>query len=115
MKQMGFLTAAVFALAFSGVAGAQTATGATARPAGGDDVTLTGCVVKGEGGYVLTNIATETATAAVTGTTAEMARKNRDAGIAGPAQVIYWLKDDEELEAHERGRPLAQTTEGAEA
>ena len=101
MKQMGLVAAAAFALALSAVAAAmQTAAGSTARPAGGDEVTLTGCVVKGEGGYVLTNIAEPAATAAAAGTTAEMARKNREAGIAGPAQVIYWLKDDEELEAH---------------
>lgn len=101
MKQMGLISAAAVALACSAAAaGMQTATGTTARPAGGDEVTLTGCVVKGDGGYVLTNIAEETAAAAATGTTAEMARKNRDAGIAGPAQVIYWLKDDDELEAH---------------
>jgi hypothetical protein len=101
VKQMGFAIAAAFALAFSAVPAAmQTATGTTARATGGDDVTLTGCVVKGDGGYVLTNIAEGTATAAVSVTTEEMDRKNREAGIAGPAQVIYWLKDDEELEAH---------------
>jgi hypothetical protein len=98
---MGFCTAVVAALTISTVpASAQTATGTTARATGDNEVTLTGCVVKGEGGYVLTNIAQETAAAAVTGTTEEMARKNRDAGIAGPAQVIYWLEDDDELEEH---------------
>lgn len=101
MKQMGFLIAGAVALVLPGLAAAgQSATGAAARPAGGDDVTLTGCVVKGEGGYVLTNIAEATAAAATAGTTPEMARKNLEAGIAGPAQVIYWLTDDEELEAH---------------
>ena len=94
-----------FALVFSaGIAAHQAGAAGQAQPAGGgDEVTLTGCVVKGDGGYVLTDVISAapdphaghpTHTATPTGTSgvpAEVAR-------AIAARTLYWLEEDDEVE-----------------
>jgi hypothetical protein len=67
------------------------------QQAAGKDITITGCVVKGQGGYVLTHVAEQTARAALAGTSGA---SDRPKDAVGPAQVIYWLNDDDELEDH---------------
>ena len=66
----------------------------------GDDkrnVTLTGCVVKGDGGYVLTNVSEETAAAAVA---AGMPSTPQPKGTVMPGRVLYWMDDEDDLKDH---------------
>ena len=67
MKQMGFAATIALGLTAVTLSAASQVAAAPARQAPGDkeDVTITGCVVKGDGGYVLTNVAEETVAAAV--------------------------------------------------
>jgi len=61
------------------------------------DVTITGCVVKGDGGYVLSDVLPEnSAAAAVAGTPSTP----QPAGTVMPGRVLYWLHDDEDLADH---------------
>ena len=68
----------------------------TARP---DDkgIRLTGCLVKGDDGYLLTNLPSEPSTLSPVGA-------NIIPGAVGTSGVystiIYWLKDDDELKHH---------------
>lgn len=99
MKQLR-LAFGVFMLGalLSGAAAAQqAAVGAQPVPAGEDDeVTLTGCVVRGtDGGFVLTSV-TEGVTR---GSSAAHAPSGTTPAVL--PRMLYWLDDDdEELEAH---------------
>jgi hypothetical protein len=94
-----------FALVFSaGVAAHQAGTAARPQAAGDDDdVTLTGCVVKGDGGYVLTDVVSATSDPH-TGHPAHAATPTATGGVpadvarAIAARTLYWLEDDEEVE-----------------
>ncbi|HWI16148.1 MAG TPA: hypothetical protein VNT81_00265 [Vicinamibacterales bacterium] len=97
MKQFSsFAAAAAVALAL-GTSAAGQAT--VAVPAAGNDkeITITGCVVKGDGGYILTNVAqlpaqrtgTEPGAPPVAMATTAMA-----------PNTLFWLDDDEDLEDH---------------
>ena len=114
MKQIRYICAAA-ALAFglsTAVAAQQTAAvGAAPVPTGDDqEVTLTGCVIKGEGGYVLSTIGegitvqSSRTTVGTSGTTTTTTTTTTPAtpAIPPPGQrFIYWLDDDgEELENH---------------
>jgi hypothetical protein len=91
-------------------------------PTGDDkEVTLTGCVVKGEGGYVLSTIGegvtvqtskTTVATSGATTTTTTTTTNPATPAIPPPGQrVIYWLDNDgDELEDH-AGRRVELTGE----
>ncbi len=86
----------------AGVAALSAAPQVASAPAqqSGDDkrsVTLTGCVVKGDGGYVLTNVSEETAAAAVAG---GMPSSPQPKGAVLPGRVFYWMDDDEDLKDH---------------
>jgi hypothetical protein len=101
MQMKSFEYAAALALALG--VGAATAAGqvvsAPAQQTPADtSITITGCVVKGDNGYVLTNVAEQTAAAAVAGSAGSTAE--RPAGTVGPAQVIYWLDGDDDLKDH---------------
>lgn len=88
--------AAALALLMGSAAAAQVASGARTA-AGDDEITLTGCVVRGEGGYVLTDV---TATSA--------RREGRDETPAAAAatsaalttRTLYWMDDEEDLEKY---------------
>lgn len=100
MKQMGL--AAALSASVS-VAAAVTAVQAAGRVAPVEssgqkkEVTITGCVVKGDGGYVLTNVASETEAAALA---AGAPSTPQPPGAVLPARVLYWVDDDDDLEDH---------------
>jgi hypothetical protein len=63
------------------------------------DVTLTGCVVRGEDagdGFLLTNVTGDSQARHAPGTTVAPG----PIGTSGAATVLYWLEEDDELEAH---------------
>ena len=97
MKQMSFVAAVGLALGLhAAVAASQTAT-ALARPSEHKkDVTITGCVVKGDGGYVLTNVAEATTEAALAG---GLPDTPQPPGTVMPGRVLYWV-DNDDLEKH---------------
>jgi hypothetical protein len=99
MKKMGFAVTMAFGLSIVALSAAPQVATAPARQAQGDkdDVTVTGCVVKGDGGYVLTNVAEETVAAAVA---AGMPSTPQPAGTVLPGRVFYWLSDDDDLAEH---------------
>ena len=106
--------AAVLALGLgTGVAAQQAAAvGAQPVPTGdGKDVTLTGCVVKGEGGYVLSTVGegitvqSSRTTVGTTGstTTTTTTTTTPATPVIPPAnqRFLYWLDDDDnQLEKH---------------
>ena len=100
MKKMGLVASIGMAMALHATsATSQSVATATPQPSNGDnkEVTITGCVVKGDVGYVLTNVAQETAAAAVAAGTPSTPQP---AGTVMPGRVIYWLEDDDDLAKH---------------
>lgn len=99
MKRISLSAAAVFALMLGTSAAAWQAAGGVPAAAGEDDeLTLTGCVVRGEGGYVLTNVtATSIATAPRPATVAPAAAAG---AMAITPRTLFWLDDDEDLEEY---------------
>ena len=97
MKRMS-LVAAIALTAGLTVISATAQSVATATPQQDKkDVTITGCVVKGDGGYVLSDVLPEnSAAAAVAGTPSTP----QPAGTVMPGRVLYWLHDDEDLADH---------------
>ena len=93
----GFSFAAVLACVISlvGVSTAVAQGVATASAAVDKPVTLTGCVVKGEGGYLLTNVANTTP-----GSTVATPPAGTLTAVTRASQVLYWLDDDDELGNH---------------
>lgn len=77
-----------------------------ADPAGEDEtITLRGCVVKGEGGYVLlpfTDAGTEASTPAPAGTSGVQDPEPAPptGAPAGTMRVLYWLDDDDAVDDH---------------
>ena len=99
MKHMYIGAALMLSFCATGVS-AQVSS-APARPTGeGKDVTITGCVVKGDGGYVLANVpdAVDSTTAAARAGGLPSAPQPRGAVL--PGRVLYWLDDDEDLAEH---------------
>lgn len=93
MKLMGIGTAAVLALAIAPLAAQQPRTG---HPHHEDQrVTLTGCVVKADDGYLLTNVAPPPDAARPVGTTGAA-----DSAPAFTGRIFYWLEEDDDLEGH---------------
>lgn len=90
MKNMGF--AALIAVGLSShLIGQQPVAVAADKD---DKVTLVGCVIKGDGGYVLSNAdGWESFSPGVASTTVASA-----SNVAG--RTFYWLKDDDDLEKH---------------
>ena len=91
----------------SSVAAQQAAVGTTPVPTGDDkEVSITGCVVKGEDGYVLSSIGeavtvqTTRTTVGTSGTTTTTTTTRTPAASVVPApdqRYIYWLDDDDDL------------------
>jgi hypothetical protein len=95
MKRMSLAGAIAFASALFAIsASAQSVATATPQQEK-KDVTITGCVVKGDGGYVLSDVSPENTVAATAGTTTPPV-----AGAVMPGRVLYWLKDDDDLAEH---------------
>jgi hypothetical protein len=104
--------AAGLALAMSTAVAAQqaAAVGATPVAVDGKELTLVGCVVKGEGGYVLSGSGpgftvettrTTVDSGGVTTTTTTTRTTGAPAIPAADQRIIYWLDDDDnELEEH---------------
>ena len=99
MKQMGFAAICALGLSAAALSAAPQVATPPAQRAGDDkkEVTITGCVVKGDGGYVLTNVAEETAAAATAG---GLPAAPQPAGTVLPGRVLYWLDDDDDLAEH---------------
>jgi hypothetical protein len=98
MKKTGFATALALSMGISAVSAAPQVASAPAQRSGDDkkDVTITGCVVKGDGGYVLTNVAEHTVAAAMAGGQPS----KPPSGTVLPGRVLYWMKDDDDLAEH---------------
>jgi hypothetical protein len=103
-------TSAAFALAIglgSSVAAQQAAVGTTAVPTGeGKEVAITGCVIKGDDGYVLSSVGeavtvqTSRTTVGTSGTTTTTTTTTTPASPVIPSadqRFIYWLDDDDNL------------------
>ena len=100
MRKMGLVAAIGLAIGVQAASAAsQSVATSTPQPSNDDkkEVTITGCVVKGDGGYVLTNVAEETAAAAVAAGSPSSAQP---AGTVMPGRVLYWLEDDDDLQKH---------------
>lgn len=108
MKFQGFCVASAFALGLSGTAAAQqAAVGATPVPTGdADDVVITGCVIKGDDGYVLSTVGEAVTvqrsrtTVGTSGTTTTTTTTTTPAKPVIPVEgqrYIYWLDDDDDL------------------
>jgi hypothetical protein len=87
----------------------QAAVGAREVARDGDEVTLVGCVVKGEGGFVLSGagqgfvVETSRTTVGTSGTTTTTTTSPAAAVPPAGSRIIYWLDiddDDDELENH---------------
>lgn len=99
MNTVSLAAAVVLSAGLAAVSASPQVASAPAQQSGDGkrDVTLTGCVVKGDGGYVLTNVSEETAAAAVAG---GMPSSPQPKGTVMPGRVFYWLDDDDDLEDH---------------
>jgi hypothetical protein len=97
MKRMSLVAAIAFASALSASAASAQSAAAAATQQDKKDVTITGCVVKGDGGYVLSDVSPENAAAAVAAGTPSTPQP---AGTVMPGRVFYWLKDDSDVAAH---------------
>jgi hypothetical protein len=97
MKRMSLVAAIALTAGLTAIS-ATAQSVATATPQQDKkDVTITGCVVKGDGGYVLSDVLPEnSAAAAVAGTPSTP----QPAGTVMPGRVLYWLHDDEDLADH---------------
>lgn len=83
---------ALVALGFSANLIGQQPVAVRANP--DDKVTVVGCVVKGEGGYVLSNVADPWVSGSGSAATTVTSASN----VAG--RTFYWLNDDEDLDEH---------------
>src|SRR5829696_2915617 len=97
MKRMSLVAAIALTAGLTAIS-ATAQSVATATPQQDKkDVIITGCVVKGDGGYVLSDVLPEnSAAAAVAGTPSTP----QPAGTVMPGRVLYWLHDDEDLADH---------------
>ncbi len=120
MKLVNIFGSAALALVIGGqVAAQQAAVGATPVPTGdGNEVAITGCVVKGDDGFVLSSIGeavtvqTSRTTVGTTGTTTTTTTTTTPASPAIPAsgqRYIYWLDDDDDLLEKHAGQRVEVT------
>ena len=104
MKRISLTTAFAFACVITGLSAAQlTGAAATAPSAAGDEkVTLTGCVVKGDDGFLLTDAAagTTTSTTTVAPTPAGVTATTTTTTTHAKTTMLYWLDGSDELNAH---------------
>ena len=104
MKRISFGVVTAAFCAITATAVAQQPYGATSAK-GDDHLTLTGCVVKGDGGYLLTDVSDHNVKSEPkssfpppdTSATASL-------GSSGVGQVLYWFDDEHKLKGHEGQR-----------
>jgi hypothetical protein len=115
MKLANTCAAAAFALGLgTSVAAQQAAVGTTPVPTGdGKEVAITGCVVKGDDGYVLSSVGeavtvqTTRTSVGAAGTTTTTTTTTTPASPVIPSadqRFIYWLDDDDNLIAEHAGQ-----------
>jgi hypothetical protein len=121
MRLANICGAAALALAFGGsVAAQQAAVGTTPVPTGdGKEVAITGCVVKGDNGYVLSSVGeavtvqTSRTTVGTSGTTTTTTTTTTtpSAAVIPPSdqRYIYWLDDDDDLLEQHAGQRVEVT------
>lgn len=97
MKRMSLVAAIVLASGLSAISATAQSVATAAPQQEKKNVTITGCVVKGDGGYVLSDVSSENAAAAVAAGTPSTPQPS---GTVMPGRVFYWLKDDADLAAH---------------
>ena len=100
MQKMGLVAAIAMAIGVHATSAASQSVATTTPQPSNDDkkeVTISGCVVKGDGGYVLMDVAEETAAAAVAAGTPSSPQPR---GTVLPGRVLYWLEDDDDLAKH---------------
>ena len=97
MKRMSLVAAIALAASVSAISATAQSVATAAPQQDKKDVTLTGCVVKGDGGYVLSDVSPENTVAAATAGTPSTPQPK---GTVMPGRVLYWLKDDEDLAEH---------------
>ena len=104
---MKFLSLGALLVASAATIGAQQGTVAAPTVQEDNEITLTGCVIKGDGGYVLSGeqqLTVET-TAVTPGTTGKPSLPTgvSDARAMPPlpgTRVLYWLKESDDLKTH---------------
>jgi len=110
LRNIAIASAVAIGLSTS-LAAQQAAVGATQVARDGDELTLQGCVVKGDGGYVLSGagpgfvVETTRTTVGTTGTTTTTTTTTTTpAALPAPgSRIIYWLDiddDEDELQNH---------------
>ena len=97
MKRMSLVAAIALFAGVSAISATAQSVATAAPQQEKKDVTITGCVVKGDGGYVLSDVSPENTAAAATAGTPSTPQP---AGTVMPGRVLYWLKDDEDLAEH---------------
>jgi hypothetical protein len=99
MKQMGFCAALALSFGISALSASSQVASTTPQQDKGEkkNVTITGCVVKGDGGYVLSDVSGENTAAAVA---AGAPASPQPAGTVMPGRVLYWLNEDKDVAAH---------------
>jgi hypothetical protein len=100
---MKHMTLGALVLSFGALVAAQQPVPITAGP--DQKVTVSGCVVKGDGGYVLSSTA-----APVTPRAAGTAASTVASASVVAGRVFYWLDDDDDLDEH-AGRMVEVTGE----
>jgi len=89
------------ALAISAAAvGAASGPQAAVPAASGKDVKITGCVVKGEGGYVLMPLPEQGGAAAVLPPAGTSGTTGGSDNPPATMRLLYWLDDDDEVDDH---------------
>jgi hypothetical protein len=107
MKRISLAASLAFTCAITGLSASQqyAPAGAASGPSlGGDDkkVTLTGCVVKGDDGFLLTDAvaASTTSTTTVAPTPGGVTATTTTTTTPGKTTMLYWLDGSDELNAH---------------
>ncbi len=107
MKRISLAATLAFACAITGLSASQQypqAGPASGPSSGGDDhkVTLTGCVVKGDDGFLLTDAvaASTTSTTTVAPTPGGVTATTTTTTTPGKTTMLYWLDGSDELNAH---------------
>lgn len=104
MKRISLAATLTFACVMTGLSAAQPSGAAGAGPSAAADekVTLTGCVVKGDDGFLLSDAAaaTTTSTTTVSPTPAGVTATTTTTTTPAKATMLYWLDGSDELNAH---------------
>ena len=107
MKRISLAATLAFTCAITGLSATQSSqagAAASGPSAGGDDktVTLTGCVVKGDDGFLLSDAvaASTTSTTTVAPTPTGVTATTTTTTTPGKTTMLYWLDGNDELNAH---------------